>query len=108
MSRHTRRKAKRRAKVVTKRDHLKSNSLEKQDSSKGLAWEMARIMTKRDWDKTYVNVKSRCTKCTKSYCLGFNNVIQYCSDCFYFPCVKELQSIRTCRKCRREEDASND
>ena len=114
MSRHTRRKAKRRAKVVTKRDHLNCKPNCKPNVNK-LFWEMARIMTRQRPDPKLINKKSFCHVCKKYFCLGADSVEQYCDTCFYMKnkdaplgegmffsgCTKEVQSSRPCRRCTK-------
>lgn len=78
-----------------------------------LAWAMAKIMTAQKPNKEHVNNKVYCEVCKQAYCLGNDNVDQFCRDCYYMEskerveamggiftgCQKELIGRRVCKHC---------
>jgi len=69
-------------------------------SLNGLAIEMSKLMTAQRPSSKLVNMKSYCEKCKQGFCLGFDNVEQFCIDCFYKNCCKkDTEFKRFCRNC---------
>jgi len=66
-----------------------------------MAWDMARIMTRHRPDKKYVNKKTFCPTCELYGCLGFDNVFQWCTECPYNFCPKDLEFTKICKECGR-------
>jgi len=75
-------------------------------------WKWARSVGKERPPKEQVNKPVFCPACKKVYCLGYDNIDQYCKDndfgdCPYFVgCKKEVIGKRTCKKCRRTKNVS--
>lgn len=98
-----------------KRKKNKIKKIRLSDVENDACWKWAREMTKPKFPREWINKKVYCEVCNQSYCLGYDEVDQFCRDCFiqankkkieaiggiFTGCQKENTGKRVCQSCSR-------